>query len=366
MAVIIGVLGWVIAISIGRGAPASAPTVVAPRLDLPGRVIVLDTTSGRLGAARPDGSGFAPFSGPGFPAKTQAKTAVVSPDGGHVIVGDTQVVDLEPGGEHVRAKPLTAGDAFVGPQPFADHETRAVFATSPGTGRGRMMSVDLDGGSRHDLGPADGAAIGDPRRDGAIVAVEGKTEVNIGRYTERNTSRVELRAWHRPSTRLAATAGLLKEAGLPSGPTYVIGPTVSPDGSLVALSIDELTPNVNSVTAKHALVVTDRSGRAIASRASFTSARPAWSRDGAQLAYLDDQGVVLLRISGARATTSSIPAQVSGQPCLFSPAGGHLLCDDRVTQERFIVTLADGRVDRLPLDPAHLAVAWLPARGGAG
>ncbi len=241
-----------------------------------------------------------------------------------------------------------------------------MVVTSPGTGTGRMMSVDLDGGSGHDLGSADGGAIGDPQRDGAIVAVQGGTEVTVGRYTERNTSRVELRAWHRPSTTLAATARLLKEAGLPNGPPYMVRPTVSPDGRLVALSIDELTPNANSVTAKHAVVVTDRSGRAIASRGSFTSARPAWSRDGAQLAYLDDQGVVLLRISGGRATTSSIPVQVSGQPCLFSPAGGHLLCDDQVTHERFIVTLADGRVDRLPLAPAHLTVAWLPAPGGTG
>lgn len=368
VAAILAVLGWVVATGVGRGGPVAAPTTAAPRLDLPGRVIVLDTATGRLGAARPDGSGFAPFSGPG--PGFAADSAVVSPDGRHVIVGNTQVVDLGPGGEHVRPAPLTTGNAFVGAQPFADHETRAVFVTSPGIGTGRVMSVDLDGGSGHDLGPADGGAIGDPQRDGAIVAVQGGTEVNVGPYTERDTSRVELRAWHRPSTTLATTARLLKEAGLPGGQPYVVTPTVSPDGRLVALAVDELTADTESVTAKHALVVTDRSGRAIATRTSVRSARPAWSRDGAQLAYLDEQGLVLVRVSAGRAATSVIPARVSGGSCLFSPDGRHLLCDDRVTQERFVVSLADGgadvRVDRRPLDPAHLTLAWLPDPGGAG
>ncbi len=360
VAAIIGVVGWVIVAGFGRGAPAAAPTTGPPRLALPGRLVVFDTTTGRLGAARPDGSGFAPFAGPAFPANL----AVASPDGRHVVVGGTQVVDLGATGATARPTPLSSGDGAAVPQPFADHGSRVVLgSTSPGNPSG-IVTVDLDGGSRHSLGSDAGNAAGDPTRDGAVVAVQGGTEVNLGPYTERDTSRVELRAWHRPTTTLATMAGLLKDAGLPGGSPYVVSPTVSPDGRFVALSIDELTPNPNSVTATHAIVVLDRSGRAVTTRGSFTSIAPSWSSDSAQLAYLDGQGVVLIRFTGDHAVTSSIAGQVSGGPCLFSPKSDHLLCDDRTTSQRFIVTLSNGQVDELAYDPTHLAVAWLPATGG--
>lgn len=359
--VIVALVVWAVAAGLGRGAPAASPTTSAPRLDVAGRLVVLDTATGRLGAERADGSGFTPFPGPAFPANV----AVASPDGRRVVVGGTQVVDLDGTGDQVRPHSLSSGDeSAFGQQPFADHGSRVVLgSTAPGD-LGGLLTVDLDGGSRHSLGGDAGGASGDPTRDGAVVAVQGGTEVNLGPYTERDTSRVELRAWHQRTSTLATTAQLLKEVGLPGGAPYVVSPTVSPDGRHIALSIDELTANANSVTAKHAVVVTDRSGKVVTSRTSFTAAQPAWSADSTQLAWLDDQGVVLVRLTGAHAETSSVPGQVSGGPCLFSPTGDQLLCDDGTTSERSIVTLGDAQVDQVTYDPHHLAVAWLPATGG--
>ena len=282
-----------------------------------------------------------------------------------MVVGGAQVVDLDAGREQVRPHRLSSGDeSALGQQPFADHGSRVVLSSTAPGDLGGLLSVDLDGGTRHSLGGDAGGAAGDPTRNGAVVAVQGGTEVNLGPYTQRATSRVELRAWHRPTTTLATTAQLLKDAGLPGGSPYVASPTVSSDGRLVALRIDELTANANSVTAKHAVVVVDRSGRVVASRGSFVSAAPVWSGDSTRLAWLDDQGVVLVRITGDRAATSSVPGRVSGQSCLFSPTGAQLLCDDRTTGERFIVTLASEQVDQVTFDPQRLAVAWLPAPGG--
>jgi hypothetical protein len=356
VAAVVALAAWAIVGAVGGGTPAAAPTSTAPELNLPGRLLVLDTSTGRLGAARPNGSGFAPFAGPAFPASN----AVASADGRHVVVGNTQVVDLDAQqGVQVRPTPLSNGNDFAGLQPFADHDTRVVLLSAPPSTPGGVWTVDLDGGSRHSLGGDAWAAVGDPVRDGTIVAVQGGTEVNLGDYTERDTSRVELRSWQHRTTVLATTRQLLDDANLPSDRPYTVWPVVSPDGRFVALAVDELTANPNSVTAKHALVVTDRTGKTLMTRTSFTGIHPVWSAGSSELAYVDDQGVVLLDVAAGRVSSRSVSAQALGVTCLFSPAGDYLLCDDPQSGDRGIVRLADGRVDQVHYDSTQLAIAWL-------
>lgn len=360
--VIVGLVVWAVVVGVGRGAPAAAPTTSsAPRLDLPGRLLVLDTTTGRLASAAPDGSDFTLLPGPAYPAND----ASVSPDGSHAVVGGVQVVDI---GSNGPTRPLlnATGNSITVPHPWADKGTRIVLMTTPaGDVVGGVETVELDGRSRHSLGADAGGAAGDPTRDGAIVAVLGDTEVNLGPYTERNTSRVEWRWWKGHTKVLATTRQLLTDAGLPDEGPYVVQPVVSPDGRLVALSIDELTPNANSVTARHALVVMGRSGKVLTTRTSFASIQPVWNDAGTELAFLDEQGVVLVTVTGDRASTKSVPAAVHGPAaCLFSPSGDRLLCDDRTTGERSVVGLADGHVAQVPYDVKRVALAWLASVGG--
>jgi hypothetical protein len=280
-------------------------------------------------------------------------------------VGGTKVVDIGASGVTPRPAPLSAtGDWLAAPQPWADGGTRVVL-TSTGPGDvGGLESVGPDGGSPHDLGANAGGAAADPTRDGAVVAVEGGTEVNLGPYTQRNTSRVELRWWQGRdrSSVLATTADLVHAAGLPPDQPYAVSPLFSPDGQHLALSLERLVAGGSPAgSAGQALVVTDRSGKVLGSSISYTSLQPVWSHDSKQVAYPTDGGLTLLPVHGTKAEVRTISAQVLGVACLFSAADDYLLCEDPQSGDRSIVRLADGQVDQVHHDPAHRVIAWLSA-----
>lgn len=320
---------------------------------------MLDTSTGRLGTSDPDGTAFRPLPGPAFPANFAASTA----DGRQVVVGGTQVTDVAASGVTPRPAPLSAsGDWLAATQPWADGNKRVVL-TSTGPGQvGDLESVDADGGTPHDLGAEAGGAAADPTRDGAVVAVQGGTEVNLGPYVQRDTSRVELRWWkarHRSAV-LATTAELARAAGLPAGQPYAVSPLFSPDGRYVALSLERLVAGGSPAgSAGQALVVTDRSGKVLGSSISYTSIQPVWSHDSRQVAYPSDGGLTLLTVKGKTVETRTISAQVLGTACLFSPGDDYLLCDDPQSGDRSIVRLADGHVDQVHHDQKGVAIVWL-------
>ncbi|MDN5794182.1 MAG: hypothetical protein L0H79_00345 [Intrasporangium sp.] len=352
---VVALVLWAVLGGLGRGTPTATATTVAPSLNLPGHLVVFDSSSGRLATAAPDGSRFRLLPGPAYPANY----ATVSPDGQHAVVGGVQVVDIGVAG---RERPLldATGDSTAVPQPWADGGKRLVLM---GTGASSMLggieTVDLDGGSAHKLGGDAGGVAGDPSRDGAVVAVQGGTEVNLGPYTERDTSRVELRWWKDQHQVLATTADLVRATELPKGKPYAVWPLVAPDGQHIVLTVDGLVPNTSAASARHALVIIDRSGTIAATRTSYTSIEPVWTHDSRQVAYLDDGGVTLLQLTGSQVKARTITAQVLGTSCLFSPAGDHLLCDDVQTGDRSIIRLSDDHVDQAHHDPKRVAVAWL-------
>lgn len=352
---------WAIVGAVGRGTPTVAATTAAPSLHLPGELLVLDTSTGRLAAAHPDGSGFRLLPGPAYPAND----AAASPNGLQAVVGGVQVVDV--GSE--RARPLLdpTGKSSAVLQPWADGGTRVVLIATPaGPVEGAIESVDLDGGSRHSLGADAGGAAGDPTRDGAVVAVQGSTEVNLGPYTERDTSRIELRWWQGHHDVLATTTALVKAAGLPTGKPYAVWPVVAPDGQHIALTVDGLVPNSSTASARHALVIVDRAGTVVTTRTSYAFVLPVWSPDSKQVAYPDGSGITRLIIFGSKVAASSVTVPGVGSSCLFSPTGDDLLCDDRQTGDRTIIGLSDGHVDQVHHDPQHVALAWVSSvPGGA-
>lgn len=353
-AVVIAV-GWTVLRAAGRRPSVAATSPTGPALHLPGQLLVFDSSTGRFGTAAPDGSQFRPLPGQAFPGDT----VQASPDGRQVMLTPSQVVDLGSRGAIVRP-PLNLSNSDPALLPFADGGQRIVLITTGGTEIGAVETVDPGGGSPHDLGTDAGAAAGDPTRDGAAVAVQGNTDVNLGQYTQRNTSRVELRWWKGHRTVLATTAALVRAARLKQNVPYAVWPVIAPDGRHVALTLDALEATPNPASAGHALVVTDLSGRVISSQSSYTSIQPLWSPNSRQVAYTGGDGVTLLTLTGNHAATRTLAAQVADRACLFSPAGDYLLCDDLLSGDRTVIGLPGGHLDQVHHDPTHIALAWRP------
>lgn len=347
-------------------ASGQRPVAAAPRPGLQGvggRLLVLDFTTGKLGYTTPSGGHFDPLTG----ATLIGDWALLSPDETAAVTSFGQVVRMD-GGLVQTLLLRPSGSWGPASRPWADHGQRLVLMTLGG-GHADVRTVDLHGHQSRGLGGGAADAVGDPARDGALVMVAGKSEVDMGSYSAMPTIRLELRTpGHREV--LATVADLAREIGLPSLGPYQVSARFSPDGRFVAVSLDQLGRGTSagngqvtlSQSAEHGMVVLRRNGDRVLSMRPKGVAWPVWSHNGRRLAVIDSGGgVTVIDVSRPRSDPRSIAVRggsLSG--CLWSPGDDRLVCDDHRADKRFILDVANARVlGPLPLRSKNrYALAW--------
>lgn len=347
-------------------APGQAPVAASPRPGLQGvggRLLVLDFKTGELGYTTPSGGRFDPLAGDSL----IGDWAQLSPDETAAVTSFGQVVRIQ--AQRVQNLLLRPSGSW-GPtaRPWADHGQRLVLMTLGG-GHADVRTVDLHGHHSRGLGGGAADAVGDPTRDGALVMVAGKSEVDMGDYSTMPAIRLELRTpGHREA--LATVAGLAREIGLPSLGPYQVSASFSPDGLFIAVSLDQLGRGTGagngqialSQSAAHGLVVLRRNGDRVFSMLPRGAARPMWSHNGRRLAVVGSGGAVtVIDVLHPHAAPRNIAVRddsLSG--CLWSPGDDRLVCDDHQAGKRLILDVGNAQV----LGPVQLpsknryALAW--------
>ncbi len=339
---------------------ADARAAASSPANLPGgQLLVFDNHTGDVGRTDLGGRHFRPLEGDSL----MGNYAVLSPDQSlamssvgtmYRLQGDkvTLIADRPPGGWTPAS------------QPWAD-ESRRVVQITVGGGHADVRIADIMGGRVHSLGGGAADAVGDPVREGALVMVAGKAEVSMGDYAAMPSTSLELRTpGHR--TPLATTAGLARQIGLPTHVPYQVGARFSPDGQLVAVTLDQLRPGSS---AAHGLVVLSRGGTEAYDLQSQGAVWASWSHDGSRLAIIGSgrRTVTVVDMSHPRAVTHDIAVHDGSlSECRWSPQDDYLACDDYQAGKRFILDVAKATaVGPLRLNPKdRYAMAWL-REGGA-
>lgn len=192
--------------------------------------------------------------------------------------------------------------------------------------------------------------------------VAGHKLVNLGAYGELPTMQLELRIPGHSSL-FETTAGLAVEAGLPRTVPYRVTAQFSPDGTMVAVSLDQLRPGSG---ATHGLIVVRSDGSRVVAVRLRASVGASWCYHGHRLPFGGvGAGVIDMKDVPRRSTGRTIgirDGSLSG--CLWSPRGDYLACDDYQAGKRFIVNVAKAKaLGPLPLRlRGRYALAWQPGK----
>ncbi len=202
-----------------------------------------------------------------------------SPDGRYLVLDDGTILAGNDGRLDVHPTPLEVSARTAIPfSPFADRD-RAVVTLTEGRFGGRTTTAgvsvtNLVSGQVTSLGVADYAA-GDPRQIGAFVSVAA-SQTASGVIPTGDTT-VELRDASVPPLVIATAASLSAILGQQPAQAVTLVPYPDPQGDKVAVVISSASGG--------GIVVVDRSGQVVASTDIPATANPAWSPNGASLAY---------------------------------------------------------------------------------